>query len=238
MHGNRLRNSVACLGLICLTGWMSAAVAGSMEASATEKVENAAKAMRIIMNSSDKRIPGSLLRQSAGVAIFPGVIIGVIKGEFSLGGDYGEGLVMRHNPKTGHWSPPAFYSIMTAPYSLRIGARSTNLVLVIMNDQIMKRLIKGTLTLDGDATAVAGPVARKAQASADVELKNAIYSYSSSPDSFIGLSLEGSKLKHLAEYDEGYYGKVLTSEDILFKGKAKVPVSALTLMSSMRHDAK
>ena len=238
MYGNWLRNSVIWLGLICVTGWMPVAVAGTIAVGTMEKVEDAGEAMHIIMDSSGKSIPGSLLRQSAGVAIFPGVVIGVIKGEFSLGGDYGTGLVMRHNPKTGRWSPPAFYSIMTAPYSLRIGARSTDLVLIIMNDQIMKSLIKGKLTLDGDATAAAGPVARKTQANADVALKYAIYSYSSSRDSLIGLSLEGSKLRSLTGYDKEYYGKDFTPEDILFRGKAKPPRLALALMSNMQRYVK
>jgi len=234
MNRNWLRSSALLLALICVAGWMPVAVAGAMKVKATEKVEDAGEVMRTIMNSPDKSIPKDLLRQSAGVAIFPGVI----KGGFFIGGKYGKGLVMRHNPKTGRWSPPAFYSIAAASYGLQFGGQSTDLVLVIMNNQGMKGLIKSEFTLGADASVAAGPVGRKAQANVDVELKSAIYSYSRSRGAFIGISLEGSKLNSLVEYNEGYYGKALTPREILFKGKAKAPKSALTLMANMRRYAK
>jgi len=234
MGRNWLRSSALLLGLICVAGWMPVAVAGAMKVKATEKVEDVGEVMRTIMNSPDKSIPRDLLRQSAGVAIFPGVI----KGGFFIGGKYGKGVVMRHNPKTGHWSPPAFYSIAAASYGLQFGGQSTDLVLVIMNNQGMKGLIKSEFTLGGDASVAAGPVGRKAQANVDVEFKSAVYSYSRSRGAFIGISLEGSKLNSLIEYNEGYYGKALTPRQILLKGKARAPKSALTLMANMRRYAK
>jgi len=213
---------------------MPAAVAGAMKVKATEKVEDAGEVMRIIMDSPDKSIPKDLLRKSAGVAIFPGVI----KGGFFIGGKYGKGVVMRHNVKTGRWSPPAFYSIAAASYGLQFGGQSTDLVLVIMNNQGMNGLIKSEFTLGGDASVAAGPVGRKAQANVDAELKSAIYSYSRSRGAFIGISLEGSKLNSLTEYDKEYYGKALTPREVLFKRRAKAPKSALTLMANMRRYAK
>ncbi len=234
MDKNRMRKGMALFGLLCMAGWMPPAIAGAMKVKATEKVEDAGEVMRSIMESPDKSIPKDLLRQSAGVAIFPGVI----KGGFFIGGKYGRGVIMRHNPKTDRWTPPAFYSIAAASYGLQFGGQSTDLVLVIMNNQGMKGLIKSEFTLGGDASVAAGPVGRKAQANVDVELKSAIYSYSRSRGAFIGISLEGSKLNSLIEYNEGYYGKALTPRQILFKGKAKAPKSALTLMANMRRYAK
>jgi len=234
MRRNWIRSSAVWLGLICVAGWMPSAVAGAMKVKATEKVEDAGEVMRTIMNSPDKSIPKDLLRESAGVAVFPGVI----KGGFFIGGKYGKGLLMRHDPKTGRWSPPAFYSIAAASYGLQFGGQSTDLVLVIMNNQGMKGIIKSEFTLGGDASVAAGPVGRKAQANVDVELKSAIYSYSRSRGAFIGISLEGSKLNSLLEYNEGYYGKALTPRQILFKGKARAPKSALTLMANMRRYTK
>ncbi len=229
-----LRNGVVWFGLICVVGWVPVAFAGAMEVEATQKVEDAGEVMRAIMRSSDKSIPRDLLRHAAGAAIFPGVI----KGGFFLGGKYGRGLLMRHSLKTGRWSPPAFYSIAAASYGLQFGAQSTDLVLVIMNRRGMKSLVKSEFTLGVDASVAAGPIGRKAQASVDVELKSAIYSYSRSRGAFIGISLGGSKLSSLIKYNEGYYGKAFTPRQILFEGKAKAPKSALTLMADMRDYAK
>lgn len=229
------KNGIAvCLGLVCLMGWMPVASAETMKVKATQKVEDAGDVMHAIMNSPDKSIPKDLLRKSAGVAIFPGVI----KGGFFIGGKYGRGILMRHNPKTGHWSPPAFYSIAAASYGLQFGGQSTDLVLVIMNRRGMKSLIKSEFTLGGDASVAAGPIGRKAQANVDLELKSAIYSYSRSRGAFIGISLEGSKLNSLSKYDKGFYGKTLTPKEIIFKGKARAPKSALSLMANMRRYTK
>jgi len=234
MNRNWLGNSALLPGLICMMSWISVAGAGVIKVEVTKKVEDSGEVMRTIMSSPDKSIPVDLLHQSAGVAIFPGVI----KGGFFIGGKYGKGLVMRHNPETGRWSPPAFYSIAAASYGLQFGGQSTDLVLVIMNNQGMKGLIRSEFTLGGDASVAAGPVGRKAQANVDVEMKSAIYSYSRSRGAFIGVSLEGSKLNSLIEYNAAYYGKAFTPGQILFKGKARAPKSALTLMANMRRYAK
>ncbi len=222
--------SLACLGLALVGGSGGPALAAGLKAKATELVQDADDVLRQVMNSPDKSIPRDLLRKAAGVAIFPGVI----KGGFFVGGKYGKGVILRHDTSSNRWSPPAFYSIAAASWGFQFGGQSTDLILVVMNRRGMKSIVKSEFTLGGDASVAAGPVGRKAQANVDLELKSAIYSYSRSRGAFIGVSLEGSKLNDLPEYNKAFYGKALSSRAILFEGKARAPEAARHLMEQLR----
>ncbi len=221
----------ACVTLGAVGGGIG--MAGAEEGvrhKAMELVRDADDVLREIMRSPDKGIPRDLLRQAAGVAVFPGVI----KGGFFLGGKYGRGVILRHDTNSGRWSPPAFYSIAAASWGFQFGGQSTDLILVIMNRRGMKGLVGGEFTLGGDASVAVGPVGRKAQANVDARLKSAIYSYSRSRGAFLGVSLEGSKLNELPQYNRAFYGRSLSSRAILFGGKMRAPKSATALMERLR----
>lgn len=220
----------AALGLAALAGWGSMSQADELlRQKATELVRDADDVLREVMNSPDKGIPKDLLRKSAGVAIFPGVI----KGGFFVGGKYGRGVILRHDTRHKRWSPPAFYSIGAASWGFQFGGQSTDLILVIMNNRGMKSLVRREFTLGGDASVAAGPVGRKAEANVDVGFKSAIYSYSRSRGLFLGVSLEGSKLNELPKYNRAFYGRPLSPRSILFAGKARPPKVARRLMQRL-----
>jgi len=226
--------AMVCLGMLTLGVRMDPAWADANQYKANELVRNADDVLRQVMNSPDKSIPRDLLRKAAGVAIFPGVI----KGGFFVGGKYGRGVILRHDTRNNRWSPPAFYSIAAASWGFQFGGQSTDLILVIMNRRGLKSIVKSEFTLGGDASVAAGPVGRKAQANVDVAFKSAIYSYSRSRGAFIGVSLEGSKLNELPEYNEAFYGRMLSPRAILFEGKARPPKVARRLMNRLRKLSK
>ncbi len=196
---------------------------------AKKKVEDAIQVIEEIMAMPEKGIPRDLLRESAAVAIFPGVI----KAGFVFGGKYGRGVILRHNVKANSWSPPAFFSIGAGSVGWQIGAQSTDLVLVIRSRRGLEGLLKSEFTLGGDASVAAGPVGRKAAAGVDVSLKAEVLSYSRSRGLFAGLALEGAKLNSLEKMNQQYYGRKLSARDILLDGKADPPDSAIRLIRVM-----
>jgi lipid-binding SYLF domain-containing protein len=60
----------------------------------------------------------------------------------------------------------------------QIGAESTDLVLLIMNDRGIERLLQDQVTLGGEASIAAGPVGRSGTAETDVQLGAEMLSYS------------------------------------------------------------
>jgi len=199
------------------------------KAKAVDKVHVAAQVLKEIMDTPDKGIPRDLLSQASAVAIFPDVI----KAGFVIGGKYGRGVIIRHEPATNRWSAPAFYSIGAGSVGWQIGAESTDLVLVIRHQRGVESLLKNEFTLGGDASVAAGPVGRSAQAGTDVALKSEVLSYSRSRGLFAGISLEGAKINPLNDYNRAYYGRKLISREILLEHKVAPPASARTLISEL-----
>jgi len=201
---------------------------------AKDKVDDARQVIIEIMSNPDKGIPSDLLRKASAVAIFPGVV----KAGLVFGGKYGRGVVLKHDKKRNTWSAPAFYSIGAGSVGWQIGVQSTDMVLLIRSERGLKSLLKSEFTLGADAAVAAGPVGRRAEASTDARLKAEVLSYSRSRGLFAGVSLEGAKINVLDEYNHAYYGKVLSSKDILLRGKALAPKSAVRLIHTLKKIAK
>jgi lipid-binding SYLF domain-containing protein len=198
-------------------------------AKAADKVKVAAEVLKEVMAAPDKGIPRDLLSKAAAVAIFPDVI----KAGFVIGGKYGRGVIIKHDPHTKRWSAPAFYSIGAGSVGWQIGAESTDLILVIRHQRGVDSLLKNEFTLGGDASVAAGPVGRSAQAGTDVALKSEVLSYSRSRGLFAGISLEGAKINPLDDYNRAYYGRKVTSRQILLEHKVSAPASAQGLIRDL-----
>src|SRR5216110_1907192 len=139
----------------------------------------------------EKCIPSGLLKDAAGVAIFPNII----KAGFIIGGKHGRGVVLVRTPDGG-WSNPVFLTLTGGSIGWQVGAQSTDLVLVFKTGRSVERILNnhGKLTLGADIGIAAGPVGREAAAATDAQLKAEIYSYSRSRGLFAGVSFEGAGL--------------------------------------------
>lgn len=186
-------------------------------------------ALPALANSPESRISGSvkvlqdmaaqqdvghmahLLSNARGVAIFPNVY----KAGLVIGGRYGEGLLVKYDPKTKRWYGPNFITIAGASWGLQIGVQSTALVLVITNDRGMEGFVGNKVTLGGDFAVAAGPMGRSAQAATDGKLQASIYSYSMSKGLFAGLSLEGAAVSVDENANTVYWGKATTAHQAL-----------------------
>jgi lipid-binding SYLF domain-containing protein len=89
---------------------------------------------------------------------------------------------------------------------------------------------QGNVTLGGNLSVSAGPVGRSAEAA--VSLQSAIYSYSRSQGFFAGVSLEGTVIGVKDEYNQAYYGKPVTAQEIL-SGKVQPPAGARNLLQEL-----
>jgi len=86
---------------------------------------------------------------------------------------------------------------------------------------------QGNVTLGGNLSVAAGPLGRSAEAG--VSLQSAIYSYSRSQGFFAGVSLEGTVIGVKDDYNQAYYGKPVTAQEIL-SGKVQPPAGARNLL--------
>jgi len=181
------------------------------------QAEKAAKVFGEIMGTPDKGIPTDLLNKAECVAVFPGVV----KAGFIVGGKAGRGVASCRTPSG--WSAPAFLEIKGGSVGLQIGGSSTELVLLFMNTNGLKKLVNNKVELGADASVAAGPVGREAAASTDASMSAEILSYSRSKGLFAGISLKGSVVSAEKSDMEDTYGKGVTALQVLAAGNSRAP---------------
>ena len=181
-----------------------------------------------IMGAKDKTIPSNILKQASCVGVIPGLK----KGAFVWGGEYGQGLV---TCRTGHgWSAPVFIRMAGGSFGLQIGAQSTDLVLVAVNDRGFQDLLKSKFKIGGDASAAAGPVGRAGEAATDWKMSAELLSYSRNKGLFAGIDLNGTSVTQTHEDTDLYFGAAQDFEKVL-KGGVAVPPGAIPFVRAVAH---
>ena len=181
-----------------------------------------------MMGTPDTALPQELLNKAHCVALIPGVK----KIGFGFGGKYGKGVLScRVEGGTG-WSGPSTVRIEGGSLGLQIGASSTDVILLVMNEAGMKKLLSSKFTLGADAAVAAGPVGRAAQAQTDAQMHAKILSYSRSRGVFAGVSLEGSTLRPDNDANEQIYGHEVLPLQIL-SGQIPTPELVASLPAKL-----
>jgi len=76
----------------------------------------------------DKRVPAEKLQNAQGIILLDRTKAGLI---FAFQG--GSGVAMVRDPKSGHWSPPAFFKASEASFGVQIGGQHSFVVILLMN---------------------------------------------------------------------------------------------------------
>src|ERR1044071_10307738 len=84
-----------------------------------------------------------------------------------IGGSYGRGAMSCRTGKTfnGPWGAPAMYALDGGSVGFQLGAESTDVVLLVMNNRGVDALLNSKVKLGGDVSAAAGPQGRNLGAS-------------------------------------------------------------------------
>jgi SH3 domain-containing YSC84-like protein 1 len=206
--------------MLCLAGMLTvSANATSDKSTIDQRLISSKTVMDQIMMANDKSIPMNIMEMATCVGVIPGLK----KAAFLVGGEYGRGVVTCRTGKG--WSAPALIYMTGGSFGFQLGGQSTDLVLVAVNDRGFQDLLKNKVKLGGDVAAAAGPVGRNSQASTDWKMKAELLTYSRSKGLFAGIDLTGSVISQSEDDTLAYYGKSLTADEIL-KGDVAVPDNA------------
>jgi lipid-binding SYLF domain-containing protein len=212
---------------------MSTATAFAKDEKEAERVKDAGVVLKEILNIPDD-IPQDLVDKAECLIILPSVK----KGAFGIGGSYGRGVMVCRGGEhyTGKWGAPALYALEGVSIGFQLGGQATDFVLLVMNPKGAESLLHSKVKLGADASAAAGPKGRTAEGATDVVMSAEILSYSRNKGLFAGISLEGSTLRSDGSANENLYGRRLSAEDIIRRGKVGIPASAHQLIALL--DAK
>jgi SH3 domain-containing YSC84-like protein 1 len=215
------------LTLSAATLLMSAATYAAVDSALTDRIADAATVLRELRSVPDKDIPEDLWSKAECVAVIPSVK----KAAFVVGGEYGKGLISCRKGST--WSAPSFVLLGKGSVGFQIGASSTDLVLLVMNERGVKHLLEDKVALGAEATAAAGPVGRDARAMTDAQLKAEILSYSRSQGLFAGVDVTGGVLKADNDDNRELYGRKIGPREILVAQSVAPPSEARPFMRAL-----
>jgi lipid-binding SYLF domain-containing protein len=201
------------------------------ESKAQDRVQAAADVLNEIQAAPDQGIPEEVLGSAECVAVVPSML----KAGFVVGARYGRGLASCRTPKG--WSAPAFFSVKGGSFGLQIGGQAVDLVMLIMNNDGMRKLLSSEFKLGADASVAAGPVGRHAAADTDWKLRAQILSYSRARGIFAGLELNGAVVKQDKDSTREFYGHMVTSKASL-QGLIEPPAGAYPFLQTLAKWAK
>lgn len=187
-----------------------------------ERLENCGVVMQEVLDVPDN-IPQELLEKAECVIVIPSMT----KVAVGVGGNYGRGAMVCRSGKTfnGPWGAPAMYTLEGGSFGLQLGAESTDVVLLVMNQRGADALLGSKVKLGANASAAAGPKGRSLEGSTDASMRAEILSYSRSRGLFAGVSLEGSSLRPDNDASEQVYGRKITARGIVTGERIDVPAS-------------
>jgi SH3 domain-containing YSC84-like protein 1 len=196
----------------------------SPEVAMQQDVDQATSIIQRFQEIPEKGIPPAVLKAARGVAILTVTkagFIGSVRG--------GSGVVVARLNKG--WSGPSEIGTGGIGAGFQAGVDVTEFVMILNTPAAVEAFSKqGNVTLGGNLGVSAGPVGRSAEAA--VSLQSAIYSYSRSQGFFAGVSLEGTVVSVKDEYNQAYYGKPVTAQEIL-SGKVQPPAGARNLLQEL-----
>jgi lipid-binding SYLF domain-containing protein len=211
MAWNNLRNRkmlfigmavVVLASLFALPAWA---------AKADDLVKDSIQVIKEMGKQEDADSMARLIDGAHAIAFVPAMI----KAGFVLGGEYGEGLVLRK--ERGKWFGPSFYNLGGGSLGLQIGVQKTAFVLVVNNEEGVDAFLRSRSKLGGDVAVAAGPVGCRGDAATDARLEASIYSYSMTKGFFAGASLDGSILSISVKRNKEYWKKDISASDALKK---------------------
>ncbi len=196
------------------------------QSKAQDRVQAAADVLNEIQSAPDQGIPSDVLGSAECMAVVPSML----NGGFVVGARYGRGLASCRNPKG--WSAPAFFTVKGGSFGLQIGGQAVDLVMLVMNDDGMRKLLSSQFKLGADASVAAGPVGRQAAAGTDWKMRAQILSYSRARGVFAGIALDGAVVRQDKDSTREFYGHMVSTKASL-QGQIQPPAAAYPFLQTL-----
>ncbi len=162
-----------------------------------------------------------LLRKARAILIVPRLY----KGGFFVGGEGGEGVMLA---RTGHgWSQPAFYAMGSASFGLQIGLEQSEVVMFIMSQKALDAVMRNEFKIGANAGLAIVTLGSGVGAATTSAAGADIVVWASSSGAYAGITLDGSIIKPSPDADRDYYGRSLTTRQILYDAPSNAGTSGL-----------
>jgi lipid-binding SYLF domain-containing protein len=216
---NRLMLAAA-LGLSMAAGSFALPAHAQTVADAQTTVDHAVGTLQDLRNDKEFGNARSLLHRARAVVIAPRIF----KAGFFVGGEGGQAVLMTRGAHG--WSDPAFYTIASASFGLQIGAQESEMVMFVMSDRALQALMRDNFKIGANAAISVATLGSSVEAATTAHGGPDIVAWASSSGAYAGISLNGSVVEPHRENDAAYYGRPVTSSDIVVRRNVRNAAAA------------
>ncbi|MCC7168236.1 MAG: lipid-binding SYLF domain-containing protein [Rhodospirillales bacterium] len=160
------------------------------------------------------------LKKAKAVLIVPELL----KGGFIIGAEYGNGVLLVRGPDQ-NFGQPAFYTVGGGSIGLQIGAQSSEMLFLLMNDKAIKAVIENRFRAGAGLSVAVGLLGASGGASTTTAFGADIYAFGHAVGLFGGGAFEGTTIQPRHAFNADYYGGQPSPDDILFKSMVANPQS-------------
>lgn len=149
----------------------------------------------------------ALFKQAKGAYIVPNAT----KGAFIAGGEGGTGVLVAN--RNGTWNGPAFLNLSAISIGAQVGGKSGPIVMLLMTDKASHAFSQAhNLSVGANAGFTIVNYSERKQAPAGT---GDIIVWSNQSGAFAGASVSGTDITPNGDENTAYYGKAVTTADIL-----------------------
>jgi SH3 domain-containing YSC84-like protein 1 len=214
----------------CKRWLFAAAVAGTLlagpaayaQSGAQVTIDGARKTLADLRHDAAFGTAAHAMRQARAVLIVPRLV----KGGFVFGGEGGTGVLMVQG-RGGTWSNPAFYGIGAGSFGLQAGLEQSELILLVMTQKGLDGLMNNEFKIGAQAGIAVVTLGSGVEGALSGPNLPDIVVWSSSSGLYGGLTVDGSIIRPQPDDDTAWYGRPITTRDILFGRFSYAPAAAL-----------
>lgn len=184
-------------------------------------VDGARKVLNDLRHDKAFGNAAQLIGRARGVFIVPKLI----KGGFIVGGEGGNGVLMVHNK--GGWSDPAFYAIGAASFGLQVGLQQSEMIMLIMTQKGLDGVLRDNFKIGAQAGISVVTLGSGVEGAIGGASPPDIVVWSSSTGLYGGLTVDGSIIRAEPNMDSQFYGRSVTTRDVLFGNMPSPRAAAL-----------
>jgi lipid-binding SYLF domain-containing protein len=179
----------------------------------------------------DGGIPSETLRKAQGI-----ILLDTTKGGFIVGYQGGGGVAMVKDAGLKQWSPVAFLKANQASFGAQIGGEENFYIILLMTSNSTWRLIDPKIEFGAGAGGTAGESSGGVGTTTPSESETLIYK--DRTGLFGGAVIKGGGISADTEDNGLYYGRNLSTRDILFDNKVQPSATASNLAAKINSYAR
>jgi lipid-binding SYLF domain-containing protein len=160
-----------------------------------------------------------LMHRARAVMIAPRIF----KAGFFFGGEGGQAVLMVRGARG--WSDPAFYTVASGSFGLQIGAQESEMIMFIMSDRALNALMRDHFKIGANAGIAVATLGSTVEGATTAAADADIVVWASASGAYAGISLDGTVVAPDRGDDANYYGRPVTSADIVLRRAVRNPAA-------------